>query len=87
MDLLQACDLLEGLIPSHEDKGIPSASHLQKLFVFSLMWSVGALLELDDRAQMEQFLLQHPSKLAYPKLSGDQTMFEFVVDDNGKQYS
>ena len=47
--LLQACDLLEGLIPSKEEKGVLSASHLGKLFIFSLMWSIGALMELDDR--------------------------------------
>ncbi len=33
---------------------------------------------------MEEFLLQHPSKLHYPKMAGDETIFEYVVGDNGR---
>ncbi|KAK3588114.1 hypothetical protein CHS0354_012171 [Potamilus streckersoni] len=79
----QACDLLEGLIPKRDDKGTLQASHLEKLFIFSLMWSLGALLELEDRSKMENFMLKHGSNLDFPKLSGDQTIFEYLVDDKG----
>jgi len=47
--LLQSINVLEGMIPSKEDAGILDASHLQRLFVFALMWSIGATLELADR--------------------------------------
>lgn len=57
--------------------------HLQRLFIFSLMWSNGALLELDDRAKMEQFMLKHESKLNYPKLRDDETIFEYLVNEAG----
>ena len=50
--LLQACDILEGLIPSKEEKGVLNAAHLEKLFIFCIMWSLGALLELDDRLDL-----------------------------------
>lgn len=54
-------DLLAGLTPSEDhESSAPSAQrtpqHLERLYIFSLMWSVGALLELDDRAKMEVFL-------------------------------
>ena len=53
--------------------------------MFALMWGVGALLELDDRAKMEEFLVKH-GKLPLPDINEDSfdTIFEFVVDDCGK---
>ena len=58
---LQAMDLLSGLIPCEEhESGQTSVQltpeHLERLYIFAVMWSVGALLELDDRAKMEQFM-------------------------------
>ena len=52
MYVRQAIDLLEGLIPGEEESKDISNSHLQKLIVFSIMWSIGALLELDDRKKV-----------------------------------
>ena len=85
----QCLDLLEGLIPCKEEQYEPrvvvSATHLSRLFVFALMWGVGALLELDDRAKMEEFLVKH-GKLPLPDIEegSHETIFEFVVDDSGK---
>ena len=45
-------NILEGLIPGEDAPKQADASHLEKLFVFSLMWSIGALLELDDRKKV-----------------------------------
>lgn len=49
---MQAMNILEGLIPGEDAPKQADANHLSKLFVFSLMWSVGALLELDDRKKV-----------------------------------
>jgi len=73
--------LLEGLIPAER----VSSMHLQRLAIFSIMWSMGALLELDDRAKMEHFMMKHESRLNYPKLKGDETIFEFMVGDTGEE--
>ena len=53
--------------------------------MFALMWGVGALLELEDRTKMEEFLVQH-GKLPLPEIDegSHDTIFEFVVDDCGK---
>ncbi|KAH9492183.1 Dynein heavy chain 5, axonemal [Bulinus truncatus] len=80
----QMCDLLQGLIPSFmDDKKHFHAKLMEHLFIFSLMWSLGALLELDDRAKLQEFLLKHKSKLNYPKLSGEETIFEYSVGPEG----
>ena len=84
--IYQACQLLEGLIPAKEDNTSLPKSHLEKLYIFSLMWSIGALIELDDRAKMEQWLRSNKGDLDYPVCvegSGD-TMFEFTVDKDGQ---
>jgi len=52
MYIRQAIDLLEGLYTgTDESKDLP-VLHVQKLIVFAIMWSLGALLELDDRKKV-----------------------------------
>lgn len=58
-------------------------THISRLFVFAVMWSVGALLELEDRSKMEVFLRNHPVSLDLPSTQGDQTIFEYVVSETG----
>ncbi|XP_012885023.1 PREDICTED: dynein heavy chain 8, axonemal [Dipodomys ordii] len=83
--IVQSLNLLEGLIPSKEEGGVSSVDHLHKLFVFGLMWSLGALLELDNREKLELFLRNHGSNLDLPKIpkGTNQTMYEFFVTDYG----
>lgn len=60
--------------------------HMERLYVFALMWSVGALLELDDRRKMESWLRRHDSiRLDLPDLSsrGEDTMFDYHVASDG----
>lgn len=46
---------VQGLLPAVEDKQ-GSHADVGRLFVFAVMWSLGALLELEDRAKMEVYL-------------------------------
>ncbi|KAJ8375368.1 hypothetical protein SKAU_G00059480 [Synaphobranchus kaupii] len=48
------------------------------------MWSVAALLELEDRAKMETFLRAHSTPLELPQTQGEETIFEFVVNESGQ---
>jgi len=53
MYIRQAIDLLEGLITCcTDDNKELGIHHVQKLIVFAIMWSLGALLELDDRKKV-----------------------------------
>ncbi|XP_071957073.1 dynein axonemal heavy chain 5-like [Antedon mediterranea] len=91
MDLLecmytrQTIDLLDGLIPAEDNPNQPTAEHLERLFVFAVMWSVGALLELEDRKKLEMFIKSDCS-LNLPNIddSSQDTIFEYVVNDQGK---
>ena len=83
----QAMDLLSWLMPGEEYDNPSHAphkspQHLERLYIFALMWSVGALLELDDRAKMEAFLAQQGG-LDLPPVAATETMFECVVDEEG----
>ena len=62
-NIVQAMNILEGLIPGEDAPKPADANHLSKLFVFSLMWSVGALLELDDRKKV--FYVEHDSHQSF----------------------
>ena len=86
MYISQACNLLEGLIPEKEEKTSLPSRHLEHLYIFSLMWSIGALLELEDRAKMQQWLKENKDQLDYPPLrpDSDDTIFEFLVNREGE---
>jgi dynein heavy chain len=78
----QSLDLLEGLI--NKDKA-PSPDVLGRLYVFALMWSAGALLELFDRKKLEDFLVEKKI-LDLPPIKGEETIFEYVVNAETGQW-
>ncbi|KAK7114139.1 dynein axonemal heavy chain 5-like isoform X2 [Littorina saxatilis] len=84
----QATKLMTGLIPVKDDKdhNQMSREHYEHLYVFTCMWSVGAFLELDDRAKMEEFIRSSDDfKLDLPVIPSDSdaTMFDYYVDNDG----
>ncbi|KFB36573.1 AGAP007675-PA-like protein [Anopheles sinensis] len=85
----QCCDLLEGLLSPHGEHDSSQALadfsdvHVERLFLFSLMWSLGAALELDDREKMGEFIAKHTSRMKWPKLQPGETIFEYVVSAEG----
>ncbi|KAL1457441.1 hypothetical protein WDU94_007673, partial [Cyamophila willieti] len=81
----QTCDMLTGLVQDPKGTGPRrlDREHYEKCLMFALMWSVGATLELDDRVKFQEFVMNHKSKLNWPKPMGDDTIFEFKVTDNG----
>ena len=80
---LNSCfKLLEALLASSEEnKMIYPESHMEKLFIYSLCWSLGALLELDDRVVFDR-ILRGLTKQAPPEK--DDTCWEYFVTDAGE---
>ncbi|KAG8296786.1 hypothetical protein J6590_049813 [Homalodisca vitripennis] len=59
--------------------------HLHRLYVFSLIWGMGALLELADRAKFDSFLKEKLTMLDLPKSwISNTSVFDFVVSKEGK---
>ncbi|XP_054476940.1 dynein axonemal heavy chain 5 isoform X2 [Anoplopoma fimbria] len=85
--IMQCINMLQGLIPPKEQCGELSREHLERLYVFALMWSTGALLELDDRRKMEIWLRGSDSiclNLPDIPLDSDDTMFDYHVTADGQ---
>ena len=52
-----------------------------------MMWSIGALMELPDRALLEQHMRETYTSLDYPScIDNDDSMFEYLVDESGKLF-
>lgn len=67
----------------------PSKIHLQRLFTFSLVWGLGALLETSDRHKFHNHLKDEYSSILDIPLLNDQpdaTVFDFFVTDEGIHY-
>ncbi|CAH0592601.1 unnamed protein product [Chrysodeixis includens] len=82
----QCIDVLTGLLQieipggkSHTDR------HLERLFIFALMWSLGAVLELDMRTRMAEFMTKLPVKLDWPGAKSKEWImpFEYMVNASG----
>jgi len=64
----QCCDILKGLLENNDEPCSFNNVHMERLFLFALMWSLGAALELEDRIKFGNFVLAHPSKMSNPFL-------------------
>uniref|UniRef100_A0A183TJT2 Dynein heavy chain 7, axonemal n=1 Tax=Schistocephalus solidus TaxID=70667 RepID=A0A183TJT2_SCHSO len=78
----QLIDLLDGLMLDVDEKEL-TRDYLEKLIVFAGMWSLGAALEIADRQKLET-ALRELEGLPLPPNSGEEMIFEYVVDPKGK---
>jgi dynein heavy chain len=79
--------LLSELIPkSDANKSTVPAVHLERLFIFAVMWSIGSLLELDERKKLQVYMFENCKDLKFPPIDASSldTIFEYYVNDNGE---
>ncbi|XP_069898297.1 dynein axonemal heavy chain 5 [Dipodomys merriami] len=81
----QSINMLQGLIPAKEQGGEVGPEHLGRLFVFALMWSLGAALELEGRGRLELWLRAREARaLPLPPSRGPgDSMFDYYVTPEG----
>ncbi|VDP25886.1 unnamed protein product, partial [Schistosoma mattheei] len=61
--------------------------YMERIYIFALMWSIGAFLEGDDRAKFEAYLRKHETvKFDLPEISTEShsTIFDYLVNDLGE---
>jgi len=74
--------LLEGLLAhSEEIQRGHTKEQLERLFIFCLCWSLGALLETEDRIKFSNFLRDLCSPDNLPPFDDDDTLYEWFVDE------
>lgn len=57
----QMLEILDGLLADTSNR---SDRYLERTFLFALMWTLGAVLEIGERDKLEEFFQKHPSKLS-----------------------
>lgn len=57
----QLLDILDGLLADCSNR---SEKYLERTFLFAMMWTLGAVLEINEREKLEEFLVKHPSKMS-----------------------
>ena len=78
------CRMLDGLLAHMTlGKGSEVVTALERIFVYALTWSIGALLEGDDRKKWDEFLRTQGGEGKLPDLHGpEDTVFEYYIEDN-----
>ncbi|CAF0723345.1 unnamed protein product [Didymodactylos carnosus] len=88
MIVTQACKLLNGLLPAKDAKEQLNQLHIERLYVFAIMWSVGAFLELDDRGHLQEYILTNHDGLRLDtpavQLNTEESIFDYFVNDKGQ---
>lgn len=70
-------------------QAVTTKDHLRKLVTFALFWTFGSLLENEDRAKLQRFMIEKfSSVLPFPDFAGkgeddEQSLFDYHVAQNG----
>ncbi|KAL0250960.1 hypothetical protein GEMRC1_000174 [Eukaryota sp. GEM-RC1] len=77
----QCFTLLTALIPAPESTfELKSNLHLERVFVFALIWSLGAALEAEDRQKFDEFL-RSDLGLPLPVCSSPNSVYDFWINE------
>ena len=65
----------------------PFEDHVKRVYLMSIMWSLGALFELPEREKLEVYMRASYKFLDFPPIKVDvqDSMFDYYVDSHGKK--
>lgn len=59
---------------------------IEKIFLYSLCWSLGALLESDDRKKFDLWLRENDTNAVMPKIESSETIYKYFVNSQSGQW-
>ena len=79
------CDLFKGLT---EGKGAidittDTAIRMEKIFLYCMFWTVGGLLEAEDRLKFDQYVRKIDRNKCMPQVNEGETLYEYFIDSSG----
>ena len=79
------CDLFKGLTEGKGsiDIAIETETRMEKIFLYCLFWSVGGLLEADDRFKFDEYIRKIDKSAAaiMPKCQAGETVYEYFISE------
>lgn len=82
----QLCTLMDGCLKaSMAANEILSESHYERLFVYCMCWSLGALLSPKDRESFDKEVRKQCENLPM-KMAEGETLFDYMVDDTSTEW-
>ena len=70
------------IIPFQGNTDIGGELHIERLYLFSLIWSFGGLLDEPDRKRFSELLLSLTTAL--PDYDQEISVFDYYVDESGE---
>jgi dynein heavy chain len=79
------CDLFKGLTEGKGaiDISVDTETRIEKIFIYCLFWSVGGLLEADDRIKFHEYIKTCDKSIAemMPKCKQGETVYEYYISE------
>ena len=84
-------NLLEGLLDNEPVSVLSSnaaelAVQLERLFQYSLVWSLGGLLEYDDRVKFDDYMRKYDTQKLMPVIQPGETIYEYYVEQSNYEW-
>ena len=81
------CDLFKGLTEGKNciDTSVDTELRYEKIFLYSLFWTVGGLLESEQRVKFDAFMRTYDKNGVFPVCGPNETVYEYFISaDKGE---